>query len=311
MRAIIVMTEQTPPLELGCVLGLAAAARTETLLVSATGGAVPLAQNLFADTLAADDISGAVDCIVILSGPDASALSEAPLGKHLRYWLRQEKPCLAVGPAVHALARLGVLEGLSVAVPQGDVISLSRTHADVTALDTLMACDGRVFTCAGGAAALDAMQLFLSGIAQAMDASPQEIAEACLAPPPRPLHTPQRPPVLSPGDSAPGSLHRAVAEMEGALDTPRPIPEIAQAIGLSQRQMERLFLTHLGATPAQHYRAMRLTRARRDVTDTTTPIVDIAGRHGFSNAVHFSRAYKQLFGRPPQRDRILARRKPA
>ena len=43
---------------------------------------------------------------------------------------------------------------------------------------------------------------------------------------------------------------------------PQPVHAIAAAVGLSPRQLERLFVRYLHETPSRHYMKVRLERAR-------------------------------------------------
>ena len=59
------------------------------------------------------------------------------------------------------------------------------------------------------------------------------------------------------------------------------------------------FRRHLGVTPVEYLRRVRLDRAHRDL-QAADPAVDtvtaIAGRWGFTHAGRFSTAYKREFG---------------
>ena len=95
--------------------------------------------------------------------------------------------------------------------------------------------------------------------------------------------------------------------MESHLEHVVSIPEICREIRVSQRQLDRLFETHVKKTPARYYRDVRLDRARGLVTQTDMPLSGVAVASGFASQVHFSRAYKQRFGLPPKRDRVDGR----
>lgn len=77
------------------------------------------------------------------------------------------------------------------------------------------------------------------------------------------------------------------------------IPELARSVGLSRRQLERLFLSETNSTPALVYRRVRLERAKQVLLQSKAPLIEIALDTGFENASHFSRAFKQTFGQTP------------
>ncbi len=78
--------------------------------------------------------------------------------------------------------------------------------------------------------------------------------------------------------------------------------EIAEAAGLSQRYVQRLFELH-GSTFQRHVRQKRLERSRADLLDMSqnaVSIAQIAHRWGFASASHFSRSFRDAFGITPR-----------
>lgn len=95
--------------------------------------------------------------------------------------------------------------------------------------------------------------------------------------------------------------------MEDHLEAPLSIAMICQRLGVSHRQLNRLFANYVRKTPVLYYRDIRLDRARGLVTQTNLSMAEIAQASGFGGQVHFSRAYKERFGLPPTRDRVEGR----
>jgi AraC family carnitine catabolism transcriptional activator len=75
-------------------------------------------------------------------------------------------------------------------------------------------------------------------------------------------------------------------------------------MGVTRRQMERLFQSHLGTSPAQFYLVLRLDRARQLLEQTEMGVMAVGLACGFGASSHFSRAYKLRFGVSPTEDRI-------
>ena len=94
--------------------------------------------------------------------------------------------------------------------------------------------------------------------------------------------------------------------MQENIEEPISAAQLAQNVGMSTRQLERLFRAHLGRTLREHYLDLRLDRARNLVTQTALPIIEVAFACGFVSAPHFSRAYRARFGLPPTRERRRA-----
>ncbi|HTO29799.1 MAG TPA: helix-turn-helix domain-containing protein, partial [Pararhizobium sp.] len=87
--------------------------------------------------------------------------------------------------------------------------------------------------------------------------------------------------------------------MEQHVESTLPIEELASSVGLSRRQMERLFMNETKSSPALVYRRVRMERAKQLLTRTKAPLIEVALEVGFENASHFSRAFSQAFGQSP------------
>ena len=95
--------------------------------------------------------------------------------------------------------------------------------------------------------------------------------------------------------------------MERNIEEPLTQTELASYLGLSARQLQRIFRKYIGVTPVRYYLNLRLDRARGLVTQTELPIMDIAALCGFLRAEQFSRAYSIRFDITPIRDRLEGR----
>ena len=91
--------------------------------------------------------------------------------------------------------------------------------------------------------------------------------------------------------------------MEAHLGEPLSLVDISRSVNLSRRQVERLFHKEMGRSPARYYLEIRLDRARHLLLQSALPIVEIAVASGFVSASHFSKCYRELYGRSPQGER--------
>lgn len=109
--------------------------------------------------------------------------------------------------------------------------------------------------------------------------------------------------VPGPGHAAPATIRRAAAYIEAHADQPFRLDEIAAAAGTSVRTLQYGFRRHLGRTPLEHARRVRLERARRDLQAADPSRGDtvaiIARRWGFANAGRFATAYREVYGVMP------------
>lgn len=101
----------------------------------------------------------------------------------------------------------------------------------------------------------------------------------------------------------PPKLAEALALMQANLAEPLPTDDIARLVGLSRRQLERLFKQHLDALPSRHYLELRLARSRELLQRTGQSILQVGLACGFSSGPHFSNAYKAAFGCTPREER--------
>ncbi|MBX5000939.1 GlxA family transcriptional regulator [Rhizobium lentis] len=91
--------------------------------------------------------------------------------------------------------------------------------------------------------------------------------------------------------------------MEQHIEGRLPIEELAASVGLSRRQLERLFMGETKSSPALVYRRVRMERAKQLLIKTKASLIEVALEVGFENASHFSRAFSQTFGKSPTRMR--------
>ena len=96
---------------------------------------------------------------------------------------------------------------------------------------------------------------------------------------------------------------KVLAEMEARLEEPPDRQVLAGLAGLSLRQLERLFSTHLGETIGECYLRIRLEKAGELLRNTGMTITAVSVACGFQNGSHFSRAFKARFGKPPSAER--------
>lgn len=91
-------------------------------------------------------------------------------------------------------------------------------------------------------------------------------------------------------------LRAVILMMEQNVEDMLPISEMAASVGLSRRQLERLFVEKAKSSPSAIYRRIRLERARHLLARTKAPLIEIAVSVGFVNASHFSRVFRSTYG---------------
>ncbi len=72
-----------------------------------------------------------------------------------------------------------------------------------------------------------------------------------------------------------------------------------QQLGVSQRQMAKIFKDEYGATPSEYVNDLRVTEAKRLLSDTNDDIIDIGYCVGFGAVSSFYRVFKSVSGLSP------------
>lgn len=74
---------------------------------------------------------------------------------------------------------------------------------------------------------------------------------------------------------------------------------VAAAAGCDAGELARAFRAHLGSTPGEYHRRMRVERAMALLEESRVPLSDIAQMCGFSDQPHMTRAFKTQVGITP------------
>ena len=224
----------------------------------------------------------------------------------LRRWAAAGVFLGGIDTGAFVLAKAGLLRGRRATVHYEHIDALAELHPEIEVTETLYTFEAGRFTCAGGVAAADcALQIIAERKSPALA---NRAARYLFHPGLRAADASQNPTVAEPfGVTVPGSVRAAVTLMEQHLEDPIPIPDLARSIGVSHRQLNRLFAQYARKSPVAYYRDIRLDRARGLVTQTDLPMSEVAIAAGFASQVHFSRAYRQRFGLPPSQDRVDGR----
>jgi AraC family carnitine catabolism transcriptional activator len=199
------------------------------------------------------------------------------------------------------LAGAGVLDGYRATCHWETLPAFRETFPRVVVEDARYVIDRGRLTASGGTSALDMMLDWLSAIEGEPLAA--TVAETL-------VHD-RHPGATGEGRTAlsrryAGSdprLLAAIAAMEAALEDPLPVPRIAVAAGVSQRQLDRLFRARFGAGPKDIYLRLRLERAERLLAYSKLSVREVALASGFGSLAQFSRTYKARLGVSPSRQR--------
>lgn len=246
----------------------------------------------------------AFDYAFVVSGLGVQNFSDKAAESWLRVQQLQGCRIGALCTGAYVLARAGLLRHHKCVI-HWEKLNLFREHfPDVDVSADLYEVDDRVLTCGGGTASLDLM-LYLIREEHGQDLA-WAVSEQCLIDRMRNPHDHQRLPLQARLGIQNNKVISAIEIMLANLQEPLSLEALAEYIGLSRRQMERLFEAHIGQSPARYYLSMRLDRARHLLYQSDMNILDIALRCGFVSASHFSKCYKEMYGKSPREERKLA-----
>ncbi|MGW4460794.1 GlxA family transcriptional regulator [Micromonospora sp. NPDC004704] len=88
------------------------------------------------------------------------------------------------------------------------------------------------------------------------------------------------------------------------LDEDLSTGALARLAGVSERHLSRLFLTHLGQTPAQYVRRVRTEAAAQLLVSTGLPLAAVARRCGLGSTETLRQAFLDRYAVPPSRYRL-------
>lgn len=161
--------------------------------------------------------------------------------------------------------------------------------------------DGNRYTTAGGTSSID---LMLAIIAQDQDEKiANAVADQLIYTTIRTdqdtqrLSTPTRIGVRHP------KLAKVIQMMEANIEEPISPATLAKDVGMSTRQLERLFRRYLNRSPKRYYMEIRLQKARNLLMQTEMSVINVALACGFASPSHFSKCYRSHYNTTPYRER--------
>lgn len=110
----------------------------------------------------------------------------------------------------------------------------------------------------------------------------------------------------NPRPARPRMLSRVLDLIDADPAAPHTVADMALIAGTSVRSLQAAFSEHLGLTPTEYLRHVRLARAHQDLVAAVPgdgqSVADIAYRWGFGHVPRFAAAYRERYGRPPSQD---------
>jgi transcriptional regulator GlxA family with amidase domain len=247
---------------------------------------------------------GKLDRLYVLSGPTSIFSKQSKSNGTLRRLARHGVAMGGISGGVFPLARAGLLDGHITSVHWCYEAAFAAEFPKLEATEHVIVLENECHTASGASAAFD---LSLHLIEEAMSADvATEVACWFQHPLVRGLGVTQRKPTFAAeitNDMLPPIVRKAVDIFTSNMEETVKIADVAKDVGVSARQMERLFLRSTGKTPLGYYRSLRMHKARQMLLYGKDSMIQIALAVGYSSTASLSQTYVEVFGIPPKEDR--------
>ena len=260
---------------------------------SSTGVSIALDGDL--DELTRDDR------VVVCGGIDVAGATT----KRLMNWLRREDrrgvKIAGLCTGGYVLAKAGLLDGKRATIHWENHDSFSEEFDDVELTKSVYVIDGNRMTSAGGTSSID---LFLKLIAEDCGEDlAGTVADQLIYTSIRTDQDAQRLSIPTRIGVRHPKLSRVIQIMEENIEGPISPSLLAQEVGMSTRQLERLFRRYLNRSPKRYYMELRLQKARNLLMQTDMSVINVALACGFTSPSHFSKCYRSQYQTTPYRER--------
>ena len=242
-----------------------------------------------------------LDLLLVCAGGNPAAFRDRKTLQWLRKLAAEGLRIGGVSGGPFILARSGIMDGHHMTVHWEHAPAMAEAFPGIMLTRSIYIADRNRLTCAGGTAPLDMMHALIAE--RHGPELARRVSDWFMHTDIRPAQRSQRASLSERYGVHDPRLVAALELMERHTGEPLRRSETARRIGLSTRQLDRLFAAHLERSYAAHYRQIRLERARDLLRQSAISITEIALASGFSSASHFTRAYRDAFGVTPAAER--------
>lgn len=230
---------------------------------------------------------------------------QANTTKKMLSWLRREaRKGVIVGglcTAAYTLAKAGLLDGKRATIHWENQDSFQEEFEEVELTKSVFTLDNNRMTTAGGTSSIDLMLKLIAndhGEELANAVADQQIYSSIRTDQDtQRLSVPTRIGVRHP------KLTQVIQMMENNIEEPISPSLLAKEVGMSTRQLERLFRRYLNRSPKRYYMELRLQKARNLLMQTDMSVINVALACGFASPSHFSKCYRAHYDTTPYRER--------
>ncbi|QCO54831.1 GlxA family transcriptional regulator [Pseudorhodobacter turbinis] len=241
------------------------------------------------------------DTVLVCGGIDVQKATT----KGVLNWLRREaRRGVAIGglcTGAFALAKAGLLDGRKATIHWENQDGFMEEFEQVSLTRSIFVIDGNRMSTAGGTASLDMMLKIIS--ADHGDDIANTVADQLIYSTIRTDQDTQRLSIPTRIGVRHPKLSQVIQIMEQAIEEPISPADLAEDVGMSTRQLERLFRRYLNRSPKRYYMELRLSKARNLLMQTDMSVINVALACGFASPSHFSKCYRAHYSTTPYRER--------
>ena len=241
------------------------------------------------------------ETIIFCGGVDIDKASRPEILNWARRQARKGMPIGGLCTATHLLAKAGLIDGRRVTIHWENRESFIERFPDIDLAGTIFAIDRNRYTSAGGTAAADLM-LRLIANSHGRDLA-NAVADQMIYTTVRTDSDEQRLSIPTRIGVRHPKLSAVIKTMEANLEDPISPAKLAEDVGISTRQLERLFRRYLARSPKRYYMELRLQKARNLLMQTDMSVINVALACGFASPSHFSKCYRAHYDTTPYRER--------
>ncbi|MCR9148739.1 MAG: GlxA family transcriptional regulator [Rhodobacteraceae bacterium] len=241
------------------------------------------------------------DTVLVCGGVEVQTATTKPVLNWLRREARRGVTMGGLCTASYALAKAGLLDGKRATIHWENQDSFTEEFEEVRLTKSVFVVDGNRMSTAGGTASID---LMLKIIAQDHGEDlANVVADLLIYSSIRTDQDTQRLSIPTRIGVRHPKLSQVIQKMEANIEDPISPASLAAEVGMSTRQLERLFRRYLNRSPKRYYMELRLQKARNLLMQTDMSVINVALACGFASPSHFSKCYRAHYATTPYRER--------
>lgn len=241
------------------------------------------------------------DIVLVCGGVDVGRATSKPVLNWLRREARRGVTMGGLCTGAYALAKAGLLDRKKATIHWENQDGFLEEFEEVKLTKSVFVMDGNRWTTAGGTSSLDLMLKVIA--ADHGEDLANTVADQLIYSTIRTDQDTQRLSIPTRIGVRHPKLSQVIQMMESNIEDPISPADLAEDVGMSTRQLERLFRRYLNRSPKRYYMELRLQKARNLLMQTDMSVINVALACGFASPSHFSKCYRSHYNTTPYRER--------